>query len=132
MYRSRLFLLCEQRLKLIPADLLLLQQKVRAGVKHIFVFHDDILCLLVAVVHDRLHLDIDLARDRLRVASRVRQIPADEHFIVVLVVVDDADIVGESVLCHHCPRHLGRLLDVARSAGRHVVKNDLLRNTPAE
>ena len=47
---------------------------------------------------------------------------AKEHFLLVIAVADAAELIAHALFHHHGPRHARRLLDIARGAGRDVLR----------
>src|SRR6185503_3400007 len=56
---------------------------------------------------------------------------AAEEDLLFLLAVGDRTEAGHSKLAHHLSRKLGCLLDVVRSAGRHVIEENLFGDSPA-
>ena len=59
---------------------------------------------------------------------------AEEHFLLVIAVADTAELIAHAPFHHHAAGHPGRLLDIARCAGRDVfgAEDQLLRHAAAE
>ena len=99
--------------------------------QHLLMLQDDLPRLFIAFIYDRLYFLIDLSRHVLTVALRMGKIPSDKYLVVVIIIADYADILGHSVSCHHHARFLCRLPDIGGRSGRNIIKDNLLRDTPA-
>src|SRR5579871_4014736 len=59
---------------------------------------------------------------------------AAEDLFLVVAVTYSAELVAHAILHNHGARHIGRLLDVVRGAGRHIfrTKDELFRYPAAK
>ena len=68
----------------------------------------------------------------LTVRAGMCQIPSDKHLPVVIVIIDQSKAFRHTVARHHRARQGGRLLDILRSTGRHIMENQLFRNAATQ
>ena len=85
--REEIFrLLFKQRFKFCAADLFFFQKQLCALMQHITVFQNQCLCLCITLVDNPVDFSVDLPAHQLAVGLCMRQIPSDEHFIIVITV----------------------------------------------
>ena len=92
------------------------------------MFCDDLFCLTVTFVDDRLYFPVNLSRYQLTVILRMCQISADKYFIIVIIILDHTDLIRHTIPGHHPSGNLGGLLDIAGSSCGDVIKDNLLGN----
>lgn len=108
---------------------LLLQQRESEPVD-IPVGVDDLVRLVVRLLDERTHLDIDVLGDRLGVFASVTHVAAHEHLARRGAELDRADIARHAVLGDHLAGDPGGLLDVVRGAGGGIVEDGSLATRP--
>ena len=93
--------LYKQSFKLIPGNLLFFKQELRAGIQHLPVGIDQFSGFGIALVHNPLYFFINLTGHLLAIASCMRQVPADEDFLIIAAVIDQTDFLRHTVFCNH-------------------------------
>ena len=100
--------------------------------QHITVFQNQCLCLCITLVDNPVDFSVDLPAHQLAVGLCMRQIPSDEHFIIVIIIADHTYVFRHSVPCYHLFRNLCRLFDITGCAGGNIIKNNFFRDSSAQ
>merc|ERR1719460_2471596 len=105
-------------------------QELNHLVHHLAVLKDRLLAVLVRLRHEQLDLVVDRRRTRVRRPRVTEGVSA-----VGALPCDRAEgLLGVAPLRHHAPGDVAHLLQVARSARRHLLstEDDLLHDAAAE
>ena len=60
------------------------------------------------------------------------EVSSDKDFVIVVIVIDNADIFRHAISRHHAAGSFRRLLNIAGCACRNVIKNDFFSDSAAE
>src|SRR4051812_31852779 len=127
-----LVLACEEPLELILVDRLALDEDRRDLVQLVHVLTEHGERELVRLLDDAADLVVDLARDLLGVVGLSAVVAAEERLILAMPEHARAELLAHAEAHDHLLRRRGHALEVVRSAGRHLVEDDLLRGATAE
>src|SRR5687767_705396 len=120
-------------LEVIARDRLVLEKVGDQRVELVAVLAEHLVCALARAVDDEVDLGVDDLRGLFRVVPLLLDLAAEEDELVRPAVLERAELLAHAVLRHHLARHLRRLLDVVRGAGRDVAAEvQLLRGPAAE
>ena len=110
---------------------LLLEELCREPVEDVAVVVQHLPRLVVRLLDEGAHLDVDLLGETLGVVALVAHVAAEEDLATRLAELDRTDTRAHAELGHHLAGRRGGLLDVVRGAGRGVVEHDLLGDAAA-
>src|SRR5699024_2520632 len=123
----------EQCFKFTSGYFFFFKKELRTCVQYRMVLLYDRLRLRVAFINDALHFLVDRAGNFLAVSSRcMTEITANENFIAVVVIIDQAETFGHTELGDHGFGDRCRLPDILGRPCRNVVEDLFLSDTSAQ
>ena len=118
--------------ELLRLDGLVCQQILGQALQLFGVFVQNAFAALRRPVEDGLDLLVDDARRLFGIALHLSEVASDEDAVAGGIVEDGPQTLAHAVAHDHVARQLGRLLDIARCAGRDVVQEELFCRPSAQ
>ena len=96
------------------------------------MFQYNCFCLGIAVIDDSLNFSVYLAGNSLTVSLCMSKVTSDEHFIIIVIISDNTDIVRHSETGNHSPGYLRSALNITGCPGGNILKNNFLGNSSTQ
>ena len=100
--------------------------------KYIHMGLNQLGCLLITVIHNRLHFIINLTGNFLTVWLGMCQILTQEYFLVLFLVADGSDGIRHTILHDHITGGTSCLLDIIGCTRCNIAEDNLLCNTSTQ